>query len=429
VSQPARPLGPVLTSLAGACFALGVASATGPVVSGQTFRASVDLIAVDVQVVDRDGRPMTTLMPEDFEVTLDGRRRRVVSATFTEYRIRPVEESLSTATIPQIDLQVAAADQSIGRTFIIAVDSASFRTLDVRVATLAAERFTRQLNPEDKVGVIVLPDGPKLSPTTSHAAARRMLGTVVGRRITGGQFEMSVEEVIDITAAMANQSQLVSRQTVRAIVAGEDDVGSADSIACSGPVTACTEQAMSEAASMAVALEQDVLQGIAGLDGLLRELQDSPGRKNVLLLSGGMPVSDRSGGRPTLDNEVKRLGEQATYANATINTIFFDPTINQAFSSGSRRRGGLTGREAGIYTRALSEFSEPSGGILLVATTGIAESEVDRIVRDGAAYYVLGVAPEDRDRDGRPHRLQVRVAKRGLSIRNRQLVVVPKQAN
>ena len=38
-----------------------------------TFRAATDLIAVDVQVVDADGRPLTRLRPDQFEVSIHGR--------------------------------------------------------------------------------------------------------------------------------------------------------------------------------------------------------------------------------------------------------------------------------------------------------------------------------------------------------------------
>src|SRR6185503_4691359 len=52
-----------------------------------TFRASVELIAVDVQVVDNDGAPVDKLRPESFEVTIDGRRHKVVSADFVRHSV------------------------------------------------------------------------------------------------------------------------------------------------------------------------------------------------------------------------------------------------------------------------------------------------------------------------------------------------------
>ena len=52
------------------------------------FRSGIDLIAVDVQVVDAQGRPIQTLDARNFEVDIEGRRRRIVSADllqFTEF--------------------------------------------------------------------------------------------------------------------------------------------------------------------------------------------------------------------------------------------------------------------------------------------------------------------------------------------------------
>ena len=44
------------------------------------FRSGVELVSVDVQVVDKRGQPITGLKPEQFEVTIDGRKRQVASA-------------------------------------------------------------------------------------------------------------------------------------------------------------------------------------------------------------------------------------------------------------------------------------------------------------------------------------------------------------
>jgi hypothetical protein len=281
------------------------------------------------------------------------------------------------------------------------------------------------LSPDDAVGVFTLPYGrPQLAPTTTHSTVRQMLGTIVGRKpMAHGTFEMTVEQVIDITAAAASQSLIASRRTVGQMFS---DDASGDGIVCAGTTAMCTESALSEAEAMAHSLEEEVLQGLAGLDSLLRLLQDVPGRKTVLLLSGGMPVSDRLNGRPALGTELKRLGEQATHANATIHTLYFDSSLNASFSADSRGPRGDSGRHRAIYTRALAEFSEPSGGTLTEVSTGAGEAEIDRLVAQASTYYLLGVEPDARDRDGRAHRLQVKVARRDVNIRSRQLVIIPR---
>src|SRR6188474_1358468 len=45
-----------------------------------TFRSSVDVTVIDVIVVDSAGRPITDLSAADFQIRVDGRERRVVTA-------------------------------------------------------------------------------------------------------------------------------------------------------------------------------------------------------------------------------------------------------------------------------------------------------------------------------------------------------------
>jgi VWFA-related protein len=394
----------------------------------QTFRATVDLIAVDVHVADRNGQLLPDLGPEAFEVTLDGRKRRVVSATLTRHEVMPVAAPGLGPSEPGQDVPgpstVLVSDRGASRNFIIAIDTASFRSLDIYPAVLAAQRFVSQLAPDDAVGVFTLPNGPNLPSTTSHAQVRQLLTRVAGTKpVTSGQFSMSVEQVVDVTA-LKSLSLIESRRAMAEMFNEESATG--DQLVCPGIMTLCTEAALVEAETIAYQLEQDVLEGIARLDSLLRLLEEMPGRKTVLLLSGGMPVSDRGNGRPSVSTEVKQLGERATYANATIHALYFDQELNQAFAVDSRKPRAATGRTRGIYTRVLAEFSEPSGGTLRDVTTGAGEREIDQLVSQMSSYYVLGVEPDDRDRDGRPHRLGVKVGGRGVQIRSRQLVIVPR---
>ncbi|MEO7190289.1 MAG: VWA domain-containing protein [Vicinamibacterales bacterium] len=427
-SQPRRSAGglqQVLRVLAVLSLVAATVLGAGPSLLGQTFRSSVDLIAVDVHVAGRNGQPLTILTPADVEVTIDGHKRRVLSATFTRHQLTPLPSMAGGLTSEAVrsDGPGSAQVDDGGRTFIVSIDTASFRGLDAHVAILAAQRFIRQLAPADAVGVYTLPQGPLLAPTTSHATVNQAIGRIVGRKLATSQFAMTVEQVIDITATAATQSMMASRRSIGQMM--QDDKAAGDQIDCSGPANACTEAALNEAESLANTLEEEVMDGLNGLNSLLRLLQASPGRKTVLLLSGGMPVSDRSGGRPNLGTEVKRLGEEATYANATIHALYFDQDLNASFTAGTRKPRSSTGRTRGIYTRALAEFSEPSGGTLSEVSTGAGEQEIDRLLAQTATYYVLGVEPDARDRDGRPHRLGVKVRQRDATIRSRELVVVP----
>src|ERR1044072_5651795 len=48
----------------------------------QTFRSSVDLVPVDVNVIDRNGKPIADLTAADFSLKVDGKARRIATAQF-----------------------------------------------------------------------------------------------------------------------------------------------------------------------------------------------------------------------------------------------------------------------------------------------------------------------------------------------------------
>jgi VWFA-related protein len=389
----------------------------------QTFRTSVDLIALDVQVRDKGGRPISTLTAGSFEVTLDGRQRRVVSADFVNladgptFRPAVVAAGASGATAaPAIGSSATQPD----RTVVIVVDAASLRTPDTKIPVRAAQRFIDGLRPSDRVAIFTVPVGPRLPATTDRVQARLALEKVWGRkRDLQGEFELTATEVIDLTGVAASKPRNMLGQDPLIL----------EFCPSGGPEQdLCIDRLLTEMDHSATSLEQDALDAIAGMDSLLQELRATPERKTVLLMSGGMPMADSGHGRPNLGNALKTMGEQAAYANATVHTIYFNKNDDAAFALDSRRHRPSTVRTRSIDMRALAQFSEPSGGLLLASDVGAGEAEIERLLADSAAYYVLGVEPDARDRDGRPHRIQVKIKEKGADVRSRRLVVVARPA-
>src|SRR6187397_2721326 len=78
----------VAVRLIGAVLTVSLASASWsdtPAAQQARFRSAVDVIAVDVQVIDKDGYPIAQLGPESFEVSINGHKRKVVSAQFLRH--------------------------------------------------------------------------------------------------------------------------------------------------------------------------------------------------------------------------------------------------------------------------------------------------------------------------------------------------------
>jgi hypothetical protein len=242
----------------------------------------------------------------------------------------------------------------------------------------------------------------------------------VGRkRELKGEFEFTPAEVIDLTSLIASKG-------ARDLLLDDPLIAEYCLQTTQSEKESCIDRLLTEVDHAATGLEQDSLEGIKSLESLLGELRNTPERKTVLLLSSGMPMADNGNGRPNLGNALRTMGEQAAYANATVHVIYFDRNDDAAFNVGSRRSRPATVRTKSIDTRALAQFSQPSGGLLLTSEVGSGESEMERLLADSASYYVLGVEPDARDRDGRPHRVEVKINEKGAEVRSRQLVLVPR---
>ena len=408
--------------------AMGAAGRTpaSPAQQAPTFRAAVDLIAVDVQVARASGEPVQGLTASDFEVRIDGRARRVVSAEFVQAAApRPRSALPGTSPAARNDMPTTAAPD---RTFILALDSSSLRAGDSLPVVRAAAAFIEKVPANDLIGVVVLPNGAQLAPTVDRTLVRQALSRVVGtRRSFATSFRLNLVEVIEITS---QAGAIRTRATARgrgadsfASPAGET-LRSVQRRECEGDPE-CVNFLLADAEQLAEQMEMDAARSLGGLSTLLRLLREYNGRKTVIVVSGGMPSSDRPGGRPDVDDSASVLGEHAARANAVVYAVHVDRTLRDRMSA---QAGGVaqelsTARERAIQSKLLADFAYPSGGALLTSIADDGEVALDRVLLETSGYYLLGVEPQGIDRDGRVHQLQVRVAN-DVTVRSRRWVVV-----
>src|SRR4051812_9729523 len=138
-----------------------------------TFRSALDVIAVDVQVIDRNGVPVPGLGPDKFDVTINGRRRRVLTAELIESR-SATSLTLEERAVATIGPPVRP---TLARVVFIAIDCLSFDASASRHVIATAQQFIDRLPPTDEVGLFAYPYGPKIRPTTDHATVRSSLIT------------------------------------------------------------------------------------------------------------------------------------------------------------------------------------------------------------------------------------------------------------
>jgi VWFA-related protein len=409
--------------LFGVTFALGV----GVLAQQPTFRSVVDLIAVDVQVVTSDGTPIERLDPAAFDVSIEGHRRKVVSAEFIQQTSRGPSPSIAD------DKRTDAPPSPEGRTFIVAVDSGSFAVGTTRDAMQALETFIGRVEPADRVGLYVYPTGGWIAPTLERARLQVALDRVNGEReAIHSDYNLAPFEIVDITTEASNPNSFLTAQAARNAnpLASEmaeplDPVLRIARRECPDDAQ-CPKRIYAEGMALGVQLEQQTAASFDGLQTLLRMLAEIPGRKYVVLVSAGVLVSDRLDGRPSAGDEAKVMGQAAAQAHATLYTVHLD--VNPENTLSASKRGSTStqqSRDRAMFGNWLEEFSRAAGGMRLYVPVGGGGFAFDRVLREASAYYLLGVEPAEADRDGRPRQLHVNVAKRGAVVRSRQWVLIP----
>jgi hypothetical protein len=83
-------------------------------------------------------------------------------------------------------------------------------------------------------------------------------------------------------------------------------------------------------------------------------------------------------------------------------------------------------RDSGSLAAGLEMVAGAAGGALIRVQAGTGDSAFQRVLRENAAYYVLGVEPAPEDRDGEAHAIRVRVKPHDLMVRSRTQVIIPR---
>ena len=198
------------------CVCLLTAVAVGAAQQAPVFRTGVDLVAVDVIVVDRDGAPVRGLSAADFVVTLEGQRRPVEAVNYLEFGATsaPAVDAPPSRTTTN---EPARAPASRGaRTVVFLVDDLSAKPTQGKALRIAAERVLASLDPTDLVGVTSTSGlGPVVNPTRDRAAVAAALASkdLTGRDDdTTAPFYITVPEAMEIERGMPPDTLSTSRR-------------------------------------------------------------------------------------------------------------------------------------------------------------------------------------------------------------------------
>lgn len=371
----------VWVSWAAAALALGAAQP--PV-----FRSGVDIIVVEAQVVDKSGAIARGLTAADFQVTLGGRARTVVSAELAEY------ENASDAPPPDPDVSTNVV-RGAARTILLVVDQASLRP-EGRTVLETTKRWVQTLGPSDRVGLVQLPDGPRVEFTTERQPIIDLLGQIVAaptaKSLRATLRNVSVWEGLRISEGDAIVDQMVKDRECRRGGRGDP---------------ACISDVDMAVSDIAFDAQTRVNRVIEPLRSLIRGLRLLPGPKHVVLLSSGWPISER-----VVAAEMSSMAAEAALSNATIHSFTKEQWAMEAATS---RPSTTPAQDRMLLMASVEILSGATGG------------QAARLTDDGTlafktlnagltGYYRLGVQALPEDLDGKPRNIVVKVTRPGVEL-------------
>ncbi len=301
------------------------------------FRSGVDLIRVDAQVVDNNGSPVTGLTPNQFEVSIDGKRRKVVSADFLRF---------ATTTKPGSSAPSVAAARD------------------------AAREFIGRVQPNDLVGLISFPDGPLVDVTTDRERVLRELERLTGQKAPAGmnQYGLTPSEIVDISKAPpcivpsseTRDSCLEALKEIDLVLAGRLASVCASTLQRSN----CTRTLLADGMMMARIEEAEVARRLGAFQSVLKSLAVNSRRKVVMLISAGVMLSDQVGGQPNLGDVGRLIGQSAAEGNSVVYSLFFDRAFLDMTGASSRGSGRVSQlRDTTIVSNSLHQIAGTSGGL------------------------------------------------------------------
>jgi len=369
------------------------------------FRASTELVLVDAQVVARDGAPIAGLKADQFEVFIDGRKRPIVSAEFVRG---------SVAANTSRDRSGAAGQGGAeGRTILLAVDENSFPVSGQEAAREAVTRVVDRVAPADYLGMVTFPGRTEIAPTLDRKPIRDAIPRIIGARveISSSQYNISATEAMMLRSKdSVATKEITDRECASRAVALDNQ---------------CPRQVIQDGQRIADSLEQQGLISIAGLQRIIAGLAQVPGRKTLMVISAGLPTTNRPGGRPNLDAETTTIARQAASANVSLYVFYMNVHFIRAFSAAYGKRNYSLFEDITTFGLGLEKFADSAGGAFFQVEVD-SDPFVDRALRETSAAYLLAVQPEASDRDGKEHFIRVTVKARNSTIRFRRVLTIPR---
>ena len=433
--------GPVSIILILSFFITAVGQRTAEPSQDDRVRVITNLVQLDVIVTDSEGRQVTDLRPDEFEITEDGKRQAISNFSYianagsgtpstSSVIQRDSTNALSTTSVPPAVLK---RDQ-VRRVVALVVDDLGISFESMNYVRKALREFVEEkMEPGDLVATLRTSGG--VGALQQFTTDKRLLLSVIDDikflpRGRGGitPFDSSINPTSEMMTDTYTREAVQDMEMTRGEILTAGTIGT--------------------------------------LNHVLKALEELPGRKSVVLLTENAQIFDSSGNRSErLVRLMKQMADSSNRASAVVYTVDTSGLQTLGVTAGqspgnarviSDRIGGMqsvsTSRNPSVNDRTVvgnpeeglraldnlatarrSTYFESQGvlkyladltGGLAIKNTNDVSASLGRILEDTKGYYLIGYRPEETTIDPktgerRQLKIGVKVKRPNLKVRSR----------
>ncbi|MFL6256824.1 MAG: VWA domain-containing protein [Pyrinomonadaceae bacterium] len=391
-------------------------------------RITSNLVQFDAVVTDKQGRHVADLRPEDFEVFVDGKRQEITNFSFVTGETATgerspaarLDKSAPPPPLPPVPLRAG----QVRRTIALVADDLGTSFEDIANVRRALKKFVdEQMQPGDLVAIMRTSAGVgALQQFTTdkqllYRAIERVRWSPLGRAGVGTFAPIEPSPTAGIGSMTGGQGS-GDRKGAGAEEENDDPRDALEEFR-EGVFTIGT---------------------LGALSFIVRGMRELPGRKSVVVFSGGFPIfrdlnqpNDRRGSDRILDN-LRRLTDQANRASVVIYTMDARGLVapNLTAADNYYPAPGSDPMSSPVFERqqeivknqeGLAYLAEQTGGIFIRDTNDLAGG-MERILDDQKGFYLIGFRPsedvfEPLQGKTRFNKFEVKLKRSGLSVRTR----------
>jgi VWFA-related protein len=353
-----------------------------------TFRTTTRLVEVPVVVTDRAGRPVPGLTRDDFELTEDGKPQAISVFDVLDTRavpsrpVAPVDEESDEAS-PHFTNHVP---RSGGSAVVILLDRLNAGLDSQWFAKIGVDRALKATRPDDRIALYALDGGIRVlhDLTTDAASLRRALEQYQAR--VSGAYDASTDPAPNLLPPGPGETVPVWLVN---------------------PSLAVSEFYQRERWRSTFESLQALAAHLAGVEG----------RKSIVWVSEVFPIPTGWGRSEFLEwmrktTRALSAAQAALYpvdSRGLVGAISYTRTGEARFNTFGAIRGNIETMEV---------MAEDTGGRPF-ANSNALDVSVRRALDDSRLLYLLGYHPSDARADGRFRSIDVKLKRRGLTVRAR----------